>query len=227
MEQQMQQQQQQVQWGDPMPAASLLIASLCVGAWSLFAGQVPASNVPLFMSTVVGFGIALVIIAIICFRRGDVLGGTLNMAFGIIFALATGFSGIIQFVLPYFLGSVAKPPMTLPIIQIAPNISGWFILPGAVGLFFMTIIVARMTWFLVGWVVLVSIAFGLSAIWMIIGAPGITDPSQPIHNDLINISGWLFLICGISMLYFGIAGVVNTCAQKMVLPIGSPLIKHR
>lgn len=220
-----QQGQQQNQWADPMPASSLLIASLCMGAWSLFAGQVPACSVPLFMSTILAFGIALTIIAVICFKRGDLLGGTLNMAFGIIFGFATGLTGIVQLLLPYFLGSVSKPPLTLPIVQIPPNIAGWFVLPAAVGLLFMTIIVSRMTWFLAAWVVLVSIAFGLSAFWMISGAPGITDPLQPIRNSLINASGWCFFVCGVGMLYFGIAGVINSCAQKMVFPVGRPLVK--
>lgn len=65
---------------------------------------------------------------------------------------------------PYFLGSVSEPPMTVPIMQIASNINGVFTIVAAVGLFFMTIVVARMTWFLAVWMPLTAIALGLSGI---------------------------------------------------------------
>jgi len=217
--------QDQVQWADPGSAGGLLIACLCTGAWALFSGQVPASCAPVFSATIFGFGVALLIVAVICFKRGDMIGGTLNIVFGSVFGFAAGISGITRFALPYFMGSVTKGTMTLPALQIGPQLDGYFILMAVLALLLMAILIARITWFLFAWVIVIAVAFALAAIWMILGSPGITNPMAPIQNDLLKISGWLFLICGISMLYFAMASIINTASGKMVLPIGGPLIK--
>jgi succinate-acetate transporter protein len=91
---------------------------------------------------------------------------------------------------------------------------------------FMAIIALRISSLLVIWMVSFSIALGFTGAWMMLGSPGITDPSLPISNPIIKISGRLFLACGIAMLYIGFAGLINTIAGRIVLPLGHPLIKQ-
>ena len=87
------------------------------------------------------------------------------------------------------------------------------------------IVALRISSLLVVWMGTFSVALGLAGAWMMIGSPGITDPSLPIRAPIIQISGWLFLACGIGMLYIGFAGLINILAEKAVLPLGRPLVK--
>lgn len=218
--------QEKVQWADPMGAASLLIACLCVAAWSLFSGLVPASATPTFMAQIFAFGVAFLIIAIICFRRGDVVGGTLNVVFGSIFGLSSGISGIVRFGLPYFFGSITRDTTTVPIVQISPQLDGFVVFTAAVSLLFMSILIARVSWALTLWAIALVASFGMAAIWMIQGCPGVTKLSQPIQNGLINTSGWFFLVCGVFQIYYGTATIVNNALGKRAFPIGGPLVNR-
>ncbi|MDD5006912.1 MAG: hypothetical protein PHU49_00690 [Syntrophorhabdaceae bacterium] len=213
-------------WADPNPAGSLLIACLLIATGALFVGFVPSSCTPLVMVNSIMVGITLLIIAIISFKNGDIMGGTLNFVFGTIFAIGLSSSGLAQYVIPYFLGSVSNGALIAPVAKIPSHANGWIVLPAAVVMLFMAIIALRMSSLLVVWMVSFSIALGFTGAWMMMGSPGITDPSLPISNPIIKISGWLFLACGIAMLYIGFAGLINTIAGRIVLPLGHPLIKQ-
>jgi len=105
-------------WADPNPAGSLLIACLLIATGALFVGFVPSSCTPLVMVNSIMVGITLLIIAIISFKNGDIMGGTLNFVFGTIFAIGLSSSGLSQFVIPYFLGSVSNGALIAPVAKI-------------------------------------------------------------------------------------------------------------
>jgi succinate-acetate transporter protein len=215
----------QMQWADPNPAGNFLVSCILIGTGALFAGLVPSACLPMLLVNSIVVGVTLLMLAVISFKKGDIMGGTLNAVFATIFAIGSSLAGLAQFVLPFFLGVVAKGPVTLPIAQIPAHINGWVLLPGAVTMLAMAFIAMRLTWLLAVWFGLFSVTLGLASVWMLMGTPGITDPSLPIQNHLINTSGWLFIACGISMFYIGLANFINALAGKMVMPMGSPLVK--
>jgi succinate-acetate transporter protein len=170
-------------------------------------------------------GITLLLLSVISFRRGDIMGGTLNAVFATIFAVGSSLAGLTQFILPFFLGLTTKGPVTVPVAQIPAHLNGWVLLPGALAMLAMAFIAARVTWLLVAWFGVFSVALGLASVWMLLGTPGVVDPSAPIQNTLIRLSGSLFLVCGLSMFYIGLANLVNTLNGRAVLPLGNPLLK--
>jgi succinate-acetate transporter protein len=215
----------QTQWADPNPAGNLLVACILIGTGALFAGLVPSACLPLLMVNSIVIGVALFVIAVISFKRGDIMGATLNAVFATIFAVGSSLAGLTQFVLPAFLGFVTKESVTMPLAQIPAHVNGWILLPGAVAMLAMSFIAIRVTWVLVAWFGLFSVALGLASVWIMLGTPGVKDPALPIQNYLANTGGWFFIVCGVSMFYIGLANLINTLHGRVVLPMGSPLIK--
>ncbi|OPY76813.1 MAG: hypothetical protein A4E65_03066 [Syntrophorhabdus sp. PtaU1.Bin153] len=215
----------QAQWADPNPAGNLLVACILLGTGGLFAGFVPAGCLPLLLVNSIIIGLTLLMIAVISFKRGDIMGGTLNAVFGTIFGVGSSLAGLVQFVLPIFLGVVTKGPATVPVAQIPGHVNGMVLLPGAVAMLVMAVVAVRLSWLLASWFGVFSIALGSASIWLLLGSPGVSDPLRPIENGLINTSGWLFIMCGVSMFYIGVANLIDTLAGKVVLPLGSPIIK--
>lgn len=215
----------ELKWADPNPAGSLLVACLLIATGAFFSGFVPSACGPLVMVNSVAVGLTLLIIAIISFKNGDMLGGTLNLVFGTIFAVGLSSAGLAQFVLPHFLGSISRGEIIVPIVNIPSHVNGWIVLPAALVMFFMSVVALRISSLLVAWMGTFSVALGLAGVWMAVGSPGITDPSLPVRNPIIQISGWLFIACGVGMLYIGFAGLINSFAEKTVLPLGRPLVK--
>jgi len=212
-------------WGDPNPAGSLLVGCLLIATGALFSGFVPSACGPLVMVNSIAIGVTLLAIAIISFKNGDIVGGTLNLVFGTIFAVGLSSAGLAQFVLPHFLGSVSKGVAIVPMVNIPSHVNGWIVLPAVLVMLFMAVVALRISSLLVVWMGTFSVALGLAGTWMMMGSPGITDPSLPIHAPVIQISGWLFLACGMGMLYIGFAGLINILAEKVVLPLGRPLVR--
>ena len=217
----------QMTWADPTPAGNLLVACILMGTGAVFGGLVPSACLPLLLVNSIVIGLVLLILAVISFKRGDVMGATLNAVFATIFAIGSSLAGVVQFILPFFLGSVTKGPVTVPLMQLPAHVNGWILLPGAVAMLIMAIIAMRVTWVLVLWFTMFAVTLGLASVWMLMGTPGVTDPSLPIQNDLIRISGWLFIVCGISMFYIGIANLMNALSGRALLPMGGPLVKPR
>lgn len=212
-------------WADPNPASNFLVACILIGTGALFAGLVPSACLPLLLVNSVVVGVTLLILAVISFKRGDILGGTLNAVFSTIFAIGSSMAGLTQFALPFFLGLVTKGQTTMPVAQLPAQVNGWILLPGAFAMLGTAFIAAALTWVLVAWFGVFSVTLGLAAVWMLQGTPGVGAPSAPIHNGIINVSGWLFLCCGISMFYIGLANFINALAGRLVMPMGRPLRK--
>lgn len=69
-------------WADPNPGGSLLVACVLIATGALFSGFVRSTCGSLVMVNSIAIGVTLLVMAIISFRKGDLVGGTLNLVFG-------------------------------------------------------------------------------------------------------------------------------------------------
>ena len=166
-------------WADPNPASNFLVACILIGTGALFAGLVPSACLPLLLVNSVVVGVTLLILAVISFKRGDILGGTLTRSF-LPFSLSDQvMAGLTQFALPFFLGLVTKGQTTMPVAQLPAQVNGWILLPGAFAMLGMAFIAAALTWVLVAWFGVFSVTLGLAAIWM----PGNAGGGRPFRPN--------------------------------------------
>jgi succinate-acetate transporter protein len=192
--------QQQQTWANPAPWALLAVAVLtaCVGVF--FAGLVPGSTAPLLIGILLSCSLPQLIGAIICFRRGEILLGSIAGLFGTAITLGAAFTLYQQ----VFQGGGT----------FTPEIMGTF----WIALFVITEIFAigfgRMSWFLLAGIAEVGVAFLFLGLVNLGGAP-ITAA----------IAGYLLIIFSAFCIYSSAAILWGEHFQRPMLPLGRPVFK--
>lgn len=74
--------EQQGTWADPTAAALFGVAGGTTAVWALLAGRIGMQDLHIFIMWLMGAALILTIAGLINFRRGDTVGGSLNLAFG-------------------------------------------------------------------------------------------------------------------------------------------------
>ncbi len=69
-------------WADPTAVALFGVAGGTTAVWALLAGRVGIQDLHIFIMWLMGAALMLTIAGLIDFRRGDTVGGSLNLAFG-------------------------------------------------------------------------------------------------------------------------------------------------
>jgi succinate-acetate transporter protein len=192
--------QQQQTWANPAPWALLAVAVLtaCVGVF--FAGLVPGSTAPLLIGILLSCSLPQLIGAIICFRRGEILLGSIAGLFGTAITLGAAFTLYQQ----VFQGGGT----------FTPEVMGTF----WITLFVITEIFAigfgRMSWFLLAGIAEVGVAFLFLGLVNLGGAP-ITAA----------IAGYLLIIFSAFCIYSSAAILWGEHFQRPMLPLGRPVFK--
>lgn len=188
-------------------AVAVLIA--CLGGFR--AGFVPASSAPLMVGVLLACAFPQIIGAIIAFRRGEILLGTIAGLFGATITMGAAFTLWIQ---------VFAAPSSG---AFTPELMGFF----WITLFIITEIFAvgfgRMSWFMMLGIAEVGVVFLVEGLYAFQGAP--VGPNGYITSGLGNLAGYLELIFAAFCIYASAAILWAEHFEKPVLPLGKPVFK--
>ena len=76
--------EQEVTWADPTAAALFGVAGDTTAVWALLAGRIGRQDLHIFIVWLMGAALILTIAGLINLRRGETVGGSLNLAFGVL-----------------------------------------------------------------------------------------------------------------------------------------------
>jgi len=195
-------QQQQPVWGNPAAWALFAVAVLtaCVGVF--YAGLVPMSTAPLLIGILIACSLPQLIGAIICFRRGEVLFGSIAGLFGTVITLGAAFT----------------------LYQLAIQGAGAFT-PEVMGVFWIALFViteifaigfghAPYTGFIMAGIAEVGVAF------LCLGINALTGSAVAG-----TIAGVLLILFSAFCIYSAAAIVLGEHFQRPILPLGRPVFK--
>lgn len=209
--------QQQLTWGDPTPAALFAVGAGTTAVWALLTGRVGLTDLPILIVWLLGPALVLTICGLIALRRGDAVGGGLNLAFGILFFGVPALGYI------FLLGGINLSELGIPVLPTLA-LNGWvFFILGAI-LFAFVPIMARQSWLFM----LALLVFGVG-VWMLaaFNLQSMTTQMVGAWHMVGVISGWLIGLAGLAMVYLGMAMALLYGLGRMVLPIPGPLSKAK
>lgn len=192
-------QQQQV-WANPAAWALQAVAVLTACAGVFFAGLVPPSTAPLLIGILIACSFPQLIGGIICFRRGEILLGSICGLFGTVITLGVAFT----------------------LFQLAIQGAGAFT-PEVMGAFWITLFViteifaigfGRMSWFLLLGIAEVGVSF------LFLGINALTGSMAAGA-----IAGYLLIIFSAFCIYSSAAILWGEHFQRPILPLGRPVFK--
>lgn len=181
-------------WASGGIASLYLVGALHVGIFAFATGQVEAASAPLLGFWILGCAVALLMLAMIEMRRGEVLFGTIGMVFGGLLGLGGAFS---------FIRSMWMPGIFA--------MDGWWFLSAGIILFLLLTAVRRVSWIMFGGIAEIGVTLTILGLGMI-GAFG--APQEPLR-----IAGWGALIFSIFCWYEATAQLVNTVYKRKILPL--------
>lgn len=198
------------EWGDPNPAGLFAVGAGTTAVWASLTGQVGPQDLPVLIVWLLAAGLVQTIVGVILFRRGDPLGGSLNLAFGILFFGAPA----VTMALSLSAASAAgQPSMTL-------MMNGWvFFVLGLVLVSYIPIM-ARQSVLSMAALVVFSCAVVLLALLNI--RPPAEQAVAP-WPTVAATAGWLIGGAGLAMVYLGIATALAYGFEREVLPIPGPV----
>jgi hypothetical protein len=212
---------EQNQWADPTPVALFASGIALAGLGALLAGLVSTISTILLIPWLIGISFVVVVSALIMFRNGDMLGGTINLLIGAIF-FGSGLW------LSLFFKFVGWPP-SAPVIgllckvQIPSVIEGYFNIPLVLLLLVISVLGGKISWVTSMMVGFLTVAVAFVAVWLFLGSPGMEG--HVVKNIWANMAGWMLFAGSLGNLYLGTAIFTDRFLKKMVLPLGRPLIK--
>ena len=182
------------EWASGGIASLYLVGALHVGIFAFATGQVGTESAPLLGFWILGCAIALLMLAMVDLRRGEVLFGTIGMVFGGLL----GLGGALSFIRSMWMPGIF--PM-----------DGWWFLSAGIILFLLLPSVSKVSWIMFGGITEIGITLTILGLGMI----GIFGPPEvPLR-----IAGWLALFFAIFCWYEATAQLVNTTSGKKVLPL--------
>ena len=199
------------QWAMATPAVLYMVGVACIGIFALLYGLVNVGAIPIIGVYLIAGGIATMILGTIELRRGDILLGSVDMVFGGLIFLGFGF--IFTMVAWAWANLGAAPAVLQPDLRMAGYLAA-----GVALLFFLFLpSVGKLAWslFLAFIVLGVGVAF-LS--WGLLAETAFGDFP-------LNVSGILFLVFALYVIYAGTVFITNTVYQAPKLRLGGPIFK--
>ena len=181
-------------WSSGGSASLYLVGALHVGIFAFATGQVGAESAPFLGFWILGCAIALLMLAMVELRRGEVLFGTIGMVFGGLL----GVGGALSFIRSMWVAGI------LPI-------DGWWFLSAGIILFLLLPSVRKVSWLMFGGIAEIGITLTILGLGMM----GVFGPPEPP----LRLAGWLALLFAIFCWYEATAQLVNTVYNKQVLPL--------
>jgi succinate-acetate transporter protein len=181
-------------WASGSTATLYLLGAIHLGLFAFATGQVPSSSAPFLGFWILGCAVALLLLAMVELRRGEVFTGTIGMVFGGLLGLGAALS---------FIRSMWTPGI-MPI-------DGWWFLSAGIILFLLLPAAWHISRFLFGGLTEIGITLTILGLGMI----GVfRSPEMPLK-----IAGWGALIFAIFCWYNATAQIVNTIYCKKILPL--------
>jgi succinate-acetate transporter protein len=206
--------EQQGTWGDPTPVALFAGGAGTTAVWALMTGRVGLQDMHIFIVWLAAVGVVQVITGLIHLKRGDPVGGSLNLAFGALFWCAPAMT----------LASLiwGGQPMAAMGIKGMPGltINGWIFLILGIILCAFIPIMARQSWLSMIDLAIFAVAIFLLAL---LNLQPFQQQSVGAWRAVGQIAGWLIGLAGLVMVYLGMAISLLYGLGRKVLPIPGPL----
>lgn len=198
------------QWADASPAALFSLGAGTTAVWAALTGQAGPADLPVLVVWLMAVALVQVLTGLVALRRGDSVGGSLNLVFGILFWAAPACTTAL----------LAFPVGGAPPAQLTLVMNGWVFAFLCIVLIAHIPVMAAQSKLLCAAMVLFSVAVALLAALNLQLPAAQSVPPWPL---VAWTAGWLIGIAGLLMSYLGIAGLVNTGCGRPVLPIPGPV----
>jgi len=187
------------------PGTLYIVGTLCIGIFALLFGLMSPAAIPVVSAWCIAGGVGILISAVIDLMRGDILMGSICLVFGALIALGGGMT---------FYVAVSLPPEA---IGAGLAGTGWFWT--AIGLICLLILpnAGKASWSLFLMFIVLAAAVELMAIGLITGVA--------LGTGIMSISGILFLVFGLYVMYAATVFITNTVYGQPKLPLGGPIFK--
>ncbi len=197
------------EWGDASPASLFSIGTGTTAVWVALTGRAGPDDMPVLVVWLAAVAIVQIVTGLIALRRGDSVGGSLNLVFGTFFWAAPAFTTAL---LAFPVGG--PPPESLTLVM-----NGWvFGFLGVVLAVHVPVMAAQSS--LLFWAMLIfTVAVGLLAA-LNLQAPALQ--MQGPWPTVSAIAGWMIGIAGLLMTYMGAAVVLMTALGRSPLPVPGP-----
>jgi hypothetical protein len=182
------------EWASGGAASLYLVGALHLGIFAFATGQVEPEAAPFLGFWILGCAIALLMLAMVDLRRGEVLFGTIGMVFGGLLGLGGALS---------FIRSIWTPGILA--------IDGWWFLSAGIILFLLLPSIVKVSWLMFAGITDIGIALTILGLGMM----GVFGPPE----TPLTIAGWLALLFAIFCWYEATAQLVNTVHKKQILPL--------
>lgn len=187
------------------PALLIGVYFNCVIGFASMMGYIPASQYVACLVVSVLAGFLVFLGGLIELIRGDIIGGTLNLVFGLFFIMLGGVTNYLV-----FQGSLVQMPIDVGLAN------AWIYL--SLGL--VLIVLTPCFLFSSGLFVVLLLCADFGVMFISFVGFGILAPFW------LSVAAWLILILGFIALYSSFAILTNTAMGKMVFPLGGPVIKQ-
>lgn len=198
-----------LQWADASPASLFSIGAGTTAVWVSLTGRAGPGDLPVLVVWLMAVAVIQVITGLVALRRGDSVGGSLNLVFGILFWAAPACTTAL----------LAFPVGGPPVEGLTLIMNGWvFAFLGLVLVAHIPILAAQSALLLVAMAAF-SVAVGLLAA-LNMQLPAIqTQAPWPV---VAWTAGWLIGGAGLLMTYMGVAVILMTAFGRSLLPIPGP-----
>ncbi len=197
------------EWGDASPASLFSLGAGTTAVWVALTGRAGVGDMPVLVVWLLAVALVQVITGLVALRRGDSVGGSLNLVFGILFwAAPAATTALIVFPI----GAPAPEQLTLVM-------NGWvFAFLGIVLVAHIPVMAAQSALLFFA-MLLFSVAVGLLA------ALNLQVPAAQIQGPWPMVSwtaGWLIGIAGMLMTYMGVAALSMAAFGRSLVPVPGP-----
>ena len=198
-----------LEWGDASPASLFSIGAGTTAVWAALTGRAGPDAMPVLVVWLAAVGLIQVITGLVALRRGDSLGGSLNLVFGILFWAAPACTTAL---IAFPIGG--PPPQNLTLVM-----NGW------VFAFLWLVLTAHIPLMAAQSVLLFVAMLIFSVAVALLAALNLQQPAIQAHGiwPMVGwLAGWLIGIAGLLMTYMGIALVWLAAFGRLVLPVPGP-----
>ena len=196
-------------WADASPAALFSLGAGTTAVWAALTGRAGPADLPVLVIWLLAVAAVQVITGLVALRRGDSVGGSLNLVFGLLFWAAPACTTAL---LAFPVGG--PPPAQLTLVM-----NGWVFAFLCIVLMAYIPVMAAQSKLVGAAMVLFSVAVALlAALNLQVPAAQSVAPWPLVSSS----AGWLIGIAGLLMSYLGIAGLANTAFGRAVLPVPGP-----
>ena len=198
-----------LEWADASPASLFSIGAGTTAVWVALTGRAGPDSGAVLVVWLSAVALIQVITGLVALRRGDSVGGSLNLVFGILFWAAPACTNAL---LAFPVGGPAPEHLTLVM-------NGWvFAFLGVVLVAHIPIMAAQSALRFVAMLMFAVAVALLSALNLQVPAVQSVAPWPLVAAT----AGWLIGVAGLLMTYMGIAVIWLTAFGRSLLPVPGP-----